>query len=151
MNILRNKRLVAGLGIILVGLGLIAVFLFHVPSREITRVEMEQLLASGALSKARITPTPYPGMYQVEAVLKPAGKSEKLFITTHLDEPQVKKLLDESGVRVAEALKQAAQRGVACRVIVDSLGSRLFAASEAQGAGEPAQADENRETDAARA
>lgn len=38
-------------------------------------------------------------------------------------------LPDASGLRIAEALMRAAGRGVACRVIVDSLGSRLLAAS----------------------
>lgn len=38
-------------------------------------------------------------------------------------------LADDSGTRVAEAIERAAQRGVACRVIVDALGSRLFVRS----------------------
>jgi len=37
---------------------------------------------------------------------------------------------DESGRRVAEALARAAARGVACRVLVDAVGSRRFLASE---------------------
>lgn len=39
-------------------------------------------------------------------------------------------LADDSGAKVAEAIVRAAQRGVACRVIVDALGSRLFVRSE---------------------
>ncbi|MEE2906965.1 MAG: cardiolipin synthase [Planctomycetota bacterium] len=35
-------------------------------------------------------------------------------------------LVDETGCRVADALRAAAKRGVTCRVLVDSLGSRKF-------------------------
>lgn len=38
-------------------------------------------------------------------------------------------LPDESGLRVAEAVQRAARRGVACRVMVDALGSRLLVGS----------------------
>ncbi|AUH32917.1 cardiolipin synthase [Paracoccus tegillarcae] len=38
-------------------------------------------------------------------------------------------LPDESGARVAEAIERAAQRGVACRIIIDQYGSRLFSRS----------------------
>lgn len=38
-------------------------------------------------------------------------------------------LTDESGIKVAEALCRAARRGVACRVIMDALGSRAFVRS----------------------
>jgi cardiolipin synthase A/B len=37
---------------------------------------------------------------------------------------------DHSGTRVAEALMRAAKRGVACRVLVDAVGSKLFARSK---------------------
>ena len=100
MKLLKNVRFVAGLGLILIGLSLLAVFFCHVPAREINRVEMEQLLQSGALSKAAVTPTPYAGIYHIEKVLRKDRKQERLFITTHLDESQVQQLLAQSGVRV---------------------------------------------------
>ena len=38
-------------------------------------------------------------------------------------------LTDNSGVRIAEALKRAAARGITCRVLVDGVGSRVFTKS----------------------
>src|SRR2546422_833195 len=39
-------------------------------------------------------------------------------------------LIDHSGRRVAEALMRAAQRGVECRVLIDAVGSKIFARSD---------------------
>lgn len=38
-------------------------------------------------------------------------------------------LTDNSGVRIADALKRAAARGITCRVLVDGVGSRVFTKS----------------------
>jgi cell division protease FtsH len=100
MRILKNTRLVAGLVLATLGLILLSLFMLRTPSREITRVEMQSLLAAGSLSKAILVPTPYSDIYHVEGIVHKAGRSEKVFITTHLDESQVKKFFSEKGVRV---------------------------------------------------
>jgi cell division protease FtsH len=100
MKRLKNKRLVAGLGLILLGSILILAFCFHSPSREIKRPELEVLLQSGALSSAIVTPTPYAGMYHLEARLKHGARLERIYITTHLEESQIRSLFAQSGVRV---------------------------------------------------
>jgi cell division protease FtsH len=46
------------------------------------------------------SPTPYAGIYHVEGTRKAAGKSERVFVTTHLDETQVKSLFEQSGLKV---------------------------------------------------
>ena len=80
MKLVKHTRLIVGLGLILLGLIVSASFFFHVPSREIARPEMEQLLQSGGFSKPVITPTPYAGIYHLETVVKRAGHKEKLFL-----------------------------------------------------------------------
>src|SRR6266478_9192108 len=100
MKRLKNLRFVAGLALILVGLILVGGFFFHASSREIAGTELDQLLQSGALTRAAVIPTPYAGIYHVETVLNKAGKREKVFVTTHLDEAQVRKLFAERGVHV---------------------------------------------------
>src|SRR5438105_370218 len=99
-KLFKKKRLLAGVGLILAGLTLIGIFFLHEPSRELTRTEMQKLLEAGALSQAQVTPTPYSGIYRVEAHLKRGGRTEKAFITTHLDESQVKMIFSEAGVKV---------------------------------------------------
>jgi cell division protease FtsH len=100
MRILKNTRLLVGLSVLLVGLIFLAAFAFRVPSREITRIEMETLLSSGSLLKAVLIPTPYAGIYHVEGIIKKGRQSEKVFITTHLDEAQVGRFFSNKAVRV---------------------------------------------------
>jgi len=90
----------AGLGVILMVLVFLGIFVFHVPSREITLAEMDTLVTSGALTKTIVVPTPYAGIFHVEGVLQKGKGTEKVFITTHLDDAQVKKFFAEKGVRV---------------------------------------------------
>src|SRR5215471_10716097 len=100
MKLLKNIRFLTGMGLVLSGLVVIAVYCFHTPSREITRAELSQSLESGTLAFPVVEPTPYQGMYHIEGTLKQAGKNEKVFITTHLDERQVQKLFGQERLRV---------------------------------------------------
>src|SRR5437660_1691321 len=100
MKLLKNRRLMAGLGLILTGLLLICVFLLRAPSRELTRSELAELLQKGSLSTAVVVPTPYAGIYHIEATLKTNQRREKVFVTTHLDDAQIQKLFAQAGVRV---------------------------------------------------
>jgi cell division protease FtsH len=100
MKHLRNKRLLAGIGLILLGLALLATWFFRTPTREITRHELDQLIQAKALEGMVATPTPYAGIYHVEATRKTPKGVEKLFVTTHLDEPQIKALFEQKGVKV---------------------------------------------------
>ena len=100
MRILKNPRLLVGLGLLMIGIVLLAAFVMRVPSREITRVEMEALLESGSLKKAILLPTTYAGIYHVEGIIKKGKDTEKVFVTTHLDESQAKKFFSDKSVRV---------------------------------------------------
>src|SRR6266853_5341565 len=92
---------VGGLFLLLVGIGGIVYGVAHrTPSREINRVELEQLIQANAIGEGRVTPTPYPGIYYLEGVHKNGQKTEKIYITTHLEEAQVKVLLAQNTTKV---------------------------------------------------
>lgn len=100
MKFLKNTKLIVGSALLVTGLTLLGLWFFHTPSREITRGELDQLIGAKALTDGRVTPTPYAGIYHVEGKLNLPGKSERVFLTTHLDEAQVKALFDQSWAKV---------------------------------------------------
>ena len=102
MKYFKNLYLmVGGLLLLLVGTGGIVYGVKHrTPNREINRVELEQFLQANAISEARVIPTPYAGIYYLEGVHKNGQKSEKIYITTHLEEAQVKALLEQNTTKV---------------------------------------------------
>lgn len=102
MKHFKNLNLVIGGALlILVSAGSIVLSLSHrSPSREINRVELEQLIESKTLADGRILPTPYAGIYYIEGSHKVGQKSEKVYITTHLEEGQVKTLLAANTAKV---------------------------------------------------
>lgn len=100
MKYLRNLKVRVGVALAMVGITLGLVWLFRVPSHEVTRAEFEQLLQAKSLSAVQITPTSYAGFYQVEGTRKSGGKTERVLLTTHLDEPQVTALFKQGQVRV---------------------------------------------------
>src|SRR5947207_10653759 len=98
MKYFKNLYLmVGGLLLLLVGTGSIVYGLKHrTPNREINRSEFEQLLQANSITEGHVTPTPYAGIYYVEGVRKSGEKTEKVYITTHLEEAQVKALLAQN-------------------------------------------------------
>ena len=100
MNFLKNTKLMVGSALLVTSLALLGIWIFRAPAREIARAELEQLVEAKALTDGRVRPTPYAGIYQVEGRLKLPGKSERVFLTTHLDEAQVKALFDQSWAKV---------------------------------------------------
>jgi cell division protease FtsH len=84
----------------LAGLIVGAVFLFHSPAKEITRAEFECLMQTKALKQAQVTPTPYAGIYQVEGKRQLGAKRDDIYLTTHLDEAQLKALFDRAEVKI---------------------------------------------------
>jgi cell division protease FtsH len=97
---IKQPKVIAGLGLIVFGLGLIGSSCLRSTSREITLVELNQLLQSKVLSAVRVIPTPYAGIYRVEAAHQAGGKQEKLFLSTHLDDGQVKALAALNGAKI---------------------------------------------------
>src|SRR5262245_54873443 len=109
MKFLRNRYFLIGSGLIVAGVALIivALLLFRSPPKEITRPELEQLIASKGLLDGRVTPTPYAGVYEIEGkrkvgtgLRKVGTRTQRIFISTHLDDTQVKSLLAQTGAKM---------------------------------------------------
>jgi cell division protease FtsH len=102
MKYFKNLYLmVGGLLLLLVGTGGIVYGVKHrTPNREINRAEFEQYLQANSIAEGRVIPTPYAGIYYLEGVHKEGQKSEKVYITTHLEEAQVKALLAQNTTKV---------------------------------------------------
>ena len=101
MKFLKNTKLVAGSALMVTLLILLGIWCFRTPTREIARAELDQLVQAKALTDGRVVPTLYAGIYYVEGKRKLPGKSEKVFLTTHLDDAQIKALTNQSWARVA--------------------------------------------------
>ena len=67
---------------------------------ELSRAELGQLRQTRALVNGRIAPMPYASIYQIEGIRQVDGKPQKVFITTHLDDAQIKALFEQPGVKV---------------------------------------------------
>jgi cell division protease FtsH len=109
MKFFRNPYFLIGIAVILAGIGLIVTSLlqFRDSPKEISRAELEQLIANKGLIDGRVAPTPYPGVYQVEGkrkvgtgIRKAGTQTERIFISTHLDEAQIKSLLEPTSTKM---------------------------------------------------
>lgn len=100
MKYLRNTRLAVGVALVLCGTLLLLAWLLRVPSREMTRVELDQFLDAKSILEPVVTPSAYPGIYHVEGRHQAGKRLEKVYITTHLDEAQTKSLFNARGLKV---------------------------------------------------
>src|SRR5262245_24714496 len=109
MKFFRNPCFLIGIAVILAGVGLIvtSLLLFRDSPKEISRAELEQLIANKGLIDGRVAPTPYTGVYQVEGkrkvgtgIRKAGTQTERIFISTHLDEAQIKSLLEPTSTKM---------------------------------------------------
>jgi len=100
MKRLKNFRLIIGLSLIVLGGGLIATYCLRTPSHEITRAELSQLIQQKEITGGHAIPSPYNGIYLVEGTRTVNGKAEKFYVTTHLDDAEVKTLFAQNGVKI---------------------------------------------------
>src|SRR6266481_2632389 len=100
MRYLRNAKLMAASALVVCGMGLIVAWFLNTPAREINRAELEHLLDSKTLLEPVATPAPFAGIYHVQGGHKAGAKLEKVYITTHLDEAEIKRLFDQRGLKV---------------------------------------------------
>ncbi len=100
MRYLRNTKLVVGVALIIFGMTLVLAWWLHVPAREITRADLQAFLDSKSLLHPVITPSPYPGIYHVSARHQLGNQSEKVYVTTHLDEAALERLFNQRGLKV---------------------------------------------------
>src|SRR4051794_13721317 len=100
MKRFRNPKRIAGLILVVLGIALITAYFCHAPAHEITRAELNSLIENKQIRDGRVLPTPYAGIYHVEGARPAGAQTEHFFVTTHLDDAQIKALLEQSGVKV---------------------------------------------------
>src|SRR5580765_8148657 len=102
MKILKNFKVIVSLIVALSAIGLLVGYCARIPSSEITRAQLIQLLDNKEITRASLTPMVYQGIYNIEGsyASRAGAKPTTFTITTHLDDPQVKALLAQSNVRV---------------------------------------------------
>lgn len=100
MKLLKKPRFLAGITLILIGVSLIGLYWFRTPRKEISNAELERLLENGALQEGRLTPTPFAGVFRVEAQRVVDHGHQKVFVTTHLSEPRLQAMVDQHGMRL---------------------------------------------------
>jgi len=101
MKIFKNTKVVVGLSLLLLGSAMLLAWFLHVPSHEISRAEMADLLQGKSLREVQATPTPYAGVYYVEGSRQQTGKRDRVYVTMHLDEAQIKTLLESNAVKLS--------------------------------------------------
>jgi cell division protease FtsH len=100
MKSLKKFKLIISLSLIALAGSLTAVYFLKTPSHEITRAELSQLIAQKQIKDGHAIPSPYSGIYLVEGTRTVNGKAEKFYVTTHLDDTEVKALFAQSGVKI---------------------------------------------------
>src|SRR5580765_3952724 len=99
MKRFKYSKILAGLGLILLGVALIAVYFLKTPTREISRQELDYLVRRNQITEGRVLPTPYSGVYYVEGVRTAGNQTENFYVTTHLDDAEVNALVARKSVR----------------------------------------------------
>lgn len=84
----------------LIGLAALLGYCLRLPSNEITRPKLQQLIQGKLITEATVMPTPYTGIYTVEGVWKSGRELKKFSITTHLEEEQVKTLFAQNTTKI---------------------------------------------------
>lgn len=104
----KNLWITGSISLAVIGLVVLSICLFRTPTREIPKAEFEKLIQMKGLKDGRITPTPYAGIYAVEArheAPAPKGKIQKpraeiVYLSTHLEDYQVRQLLESGQARL---------------------------------------------------
>jgi len=96
----KNAWFTSGVSLTVLGGALIAAYFLRSPSKEITQTGLEQLWAEQGITEGRVTPTIFPGIYQIDGKRKSHGKLERFFVTAHLDENHVQTLYTQKGIRI---------------------------------------------------
>jgi cell division protease FtsH len=61
---------------------------------------MDQLIRTKSLTDTEVTPTPFAGVYRIEGAWQAGDATERVFITTHLNEEEAKSLIAQPGVKL---------------------------------------------------
>lgn len=76
-------------------------FYYYTPPKRFSVQDLDGLIANSALVRAKIVPTVYHGVYEVEGTFKnPAGKAQSFRTTAHLSEVHLQKLTETKDVTI---------------------------------------------------
>lgn len=102
MKRIKKYQIVLGISICLLALSGVAIYCLRdsKSSREITSVELREMLASKKIKVSRIIPTSYGGIYKVEGSRKFGNETQLYHVTTQLDQSQLKSLFEQANVKI---------------------------------------------------
>lgn len=96
----KNLRFILGIALTLAGVAGILFYSMSIPTKEITRTQLQQLINANAIVAAKVSPTPYEKIFSVEGTENSGKSISKFKITTRLDEAQTAVLLEKSAVKI---------------------------------------------------
>jgi len=116
--------LLLGLIVVVTGLALLIRYRWSLTSEEINRARLNQLMEQKSILTATVTPTPYSGIFTVEGTSRHGTKPARFSITTHLEESQVREILDGADAKI-DVPGRAGNRGqwanVICSLVIAGL------------------------------
>ena len=98
----KTKRLywIVGIVVVVIALSVGARYGLRTAQREITRSQLEPLLARSLIVSGTLTPTPYAGIYRIEGKARVGNAVNGFSLTTHLEPDELKRLLAQPGVNM---------------------------------------------------
>jgi hypothetical protein len=96
----RNPKFLILAGLSLLGIGLLSIYLFRPSTKELTPEEWEQVREARTLTQGRVQPTAYAGIFDITGERMGGAHPQRVHITTHLDEAQLKAICAQPGMRV---------------------------------------------------
>jgi cell division protease FtsH len=96
----KNLWVTGAAGLMAIVLTLSSVYFFRTPTREISKAEFERLATARELKDGQLAPTPYAAIYSFEARHKAKGHAENVYLSTRLEDYQVRQLLESGQARL---------------------------------------------------
>ncbi|MEO6183354.1 MAG: AAA family ATPase [Verrucomicrobiota bacterium] len=97
---LKSKRIILGISLSLVAASSFLFYSLSIPTPEISPARLQHLIAANSVTQATVSPTVYSGIYSVQGKESSGKQAAKFKITTHLDEAQLKALLERKAIKV---------------------------------------------------
>lgn len=98
MSIIVRKTI--GIFIVVLGTVLLLVHFLKMPHKDISQVELDRFLQNHSIESARVTPTPYTGIYMIEGTSMMGNQHGTFSITTHMEQAQMRALLENPAVTI---------------------------------------------------
>jgi cell division protease FtsH len=96
----KNLWVTGAAGLMAIVLTLSSVYFFRTPAREISKAEFERLATARELKDGQLAPTPFAAIYSFEARHKAKDHAENVYLSTRLEDYQVRQLLESGQARL---------------------------------------------------